>query len=81
MCEDLRNLLLAIEGPALDEHPYEPCSVPGHQAFSQKAPSQKALSLKAPSQRPRRKKAATGSASEEPSEARARRKTTGHPKH
>jgi DNA-binding MarR family transcriptional regulator len=28
MCEDLRNLLLAIEGPAADEHPYEPCLVP-----------------------------------------------------
>ena len=28
MCEDLRNLLLAIEGPAVDEHPYEPCLVP-----------------------------------------------------
>jgi DNA-binding MarR family transcriptional regulator len=27
MCEDLRNLLLAIEGPAADEHPYEECSV------------------------------------------------------
>lgn len=25
MCEDLRNLLLAIEGPAVDEHPYEAC--------------------------------------------------------
>jgi DNA-binding MarR family transcriptional regulator len=25
MSEDLRNLLLAIEGPALDEHPYEQC--------------------------------------------------------
>jgi DNA-binding MarR family transcriptional regulator len=30
MSEDLRNLLLAIEGPALDEHPYEPCQVPKH---------------------------------------------------
>ena len=30
MSEDLRNLLLAIEGPALDEHPYEACSVPRH---------------------------------------------------
>jgi DNA-binding MarR family transcriptional regulator len=28
MCEDLRNLLLAIEGPARDDHPYEACSVP-----------------------------------------------------
>jgi len=28
MCEDLRNLLLAIEGPAVDEHPYEPCLAP-----------------------------------------------------
>jgi len=27
MSEDLRNLLLAIEGPAVDEHPYEQCSV------------------------------------------------------
>jgi hypothetical protein len=27
MSEDLRNLLLAIEGPALDEHPYEACLV------------------------------------------------------
>ena len=26
MCEDLRNLLLAIEGPATDEHPYESCT-------------------------------------------------------
>lgn len=25
MSEDLRNLLLAIEGPAVDEHPYEQC--------------------------------------------------------
>lgn len=25
MSEDLRNLLLAIEGPAVDEHPYEAC--------------------------------------------------------
>jgi len=25
--EDLRNLLLAIEGPAEDEHPYEQCTV------------------------------------------------------
>jgi hypothetical protein len=25
MCEDLRDLLLAIEGPAIDEHPYEAC--------------------------------------------------------
>jgi DNA-binding MarR family transcriptional regulator len=29
MCEDLRNLLLAIEGPAADEQPYEPCTEPG----------------------------------------------------
>jgi hypothetical protein len=28
MSEDLRNLLLAIEGPALDERPYEACLVP-----------------------------------------------------
>jgi DNA-binding MarR family transcriptional regulator len=27
MSEDLRNLLLAIEGPAVDEHPYEQCTV------------------------------------------------------
>jgi DNA-binding MarR family transcriptional regulator len=27
MSEDLRNLLLAIEGPATDEHAYEPCTV------------------------------------------------------
>lgn len=27
MSEDLRGLLLAIEGPAADEHPYERCSV------------------------------------------------------
>jgi DNA-binding MarR family transcriptional regulator len=27
MSEDLRNLLLAIEGPAIDEHPYEQCPV------------------------------------------------------
>lgn len=27
MSEDLRTLLLAIEGPATDEHPYEPCYV------------------------------------------------------
>ena len=26
MSEDLRNLLLAIEGPATDEHPYEQCT-------------------------------------------------------
>jgi DNA-binding MarR family transcriptional regulator len=26
MSADLRNLLLAIEGPATDEHPYEPCT-------------------------------------------------------
>ena len=26
MCEDLRDLLLAIEGPAADEHPYEACN-------------------------------------------------------
>jgi len=25
MSEDIRNLLLAIEGPAVDEHPFEPC--------------------------------------------------------
>lgn len=25
MCDDLRNLLLAIEGPAADEHAYEAC--------------------------------------------------------
>ncbi len=25
MCADLRDLLLAIEGPAADEHPYEAC--------------------------------------------------------
>lgn len=25
MSQDLRNLLLAIEGPAVDEHPYEQC--------------------------------------------------------
>jgi hypothetical protein len=25
MSEDLRNLLLAIEGPAADKHPYEQC--------------------------------------------------------
>jgi DNA-binding MarR family transcriptional regulator len=30
MSEDLRHLLLAIEGPATDEHPYEQCAV--HQA-------------------------------------------------
>jgi DNA-binding MarR family transcriptional regulator len=30
MSEDLRHLLLAIEGPATDEHPYEQCSA--HQA-------------------------------------------------
>src|SRR5260370_31706936 len=29
MCEDLRNLLLAIEEPAVDEHPYESCTEPG----------------------------------------------------
>ena len=29
MCEDLRNLLLAIDGPAVDEHPYESCTEPG----------------------------------------------------
>jgi DNA-binding MarR family transcriptional regulator len=31
MSEDLRDLLLAIEGPAADEHPYEACNaeVPG----------------------------------------------------
>jgi len=28
MGEDLRNLLLAIEGPAVDDHPYEQCLVP-----------------------------------------------------
>jgi hypothetical protein len=28
MCEDLRDLLLAIEGPAVDEHAYEPCLAP-----------------------------------------------------
>jgi hypothetical protein len=50
MSEDLRTLLLAIEGPALDEHPYEPCSVPGHKAPSQNAPSQNAPSQNAPSQ-------------------------------
>lgn len=27
MSEDLRSLLLAIEGPAADEHPYEECTV------------------------------------------------------
>jgi DNA-binding MarR family transcriptional regulator len=27
MSEDLRNLLLAIEGPATDDHPYERCTV------------------------------------------------------
>jgi DNA-binding MarR family transcriptional regulator len=27
MSEDLRNLLLAIEGPAADDHPYERCTV------------------------------------------------------
>jgi DNA-binding MarR family transcriptional regulator len=27
MSNDLRNLLLAIEGPAADEHPYEQCTV------------------------------------------------------
>jgi len=38
MCEDLRNLLLAIEGPAVDEHPYEPCLVP--KQAPQKVPRQ-----------------------------------------
>jgi DNA-binding MarR family transcriptional regulator len=28
MCEDLSNLLLAIEGPAVDDRPYEQCLVP-----------------------------------------------------
>lgn len=27
MSEDLRDLLLAVEGPAVDDHPYERCSV------------------------------------------------------
>ena len=37
MSEDLRNLLLAIEGAALDEHPYEACLVPKHEAAGKKA--------------------------------------------
>ncbi len=32
MGDDLRNLLLAIEGPVLDEHPYEPCLVPARKS-------------------------------------------------
>ena len=32
MSEDLRNLLLAIEGPATDEHPYEQCRAHDHEA-------------------------------------------------
>jgi DNA-binding MarR family transcriptional regulator len=39
MCEDLRNLLLAIEGPATDEHPYEPCSVPRQQPSRPEKPA------------------------------------------
>jgi DNA-binding MarR family transcriptional regulator len=42
MSEDLRNLLLAIEGPALDEHPYEPRLVPKHKAATRNAAGQKA---------------------------------------
>jgi hypothetical protein len=31
MSEDLRNLLLAIEGPAVGEHPYEQCRTHGQE--------------------------------------------------
>jgi DNA-binding MarR family transcriptional regulator len=32
MSEDLRDLLIAIEGPAAGEHPYEQCTVHPHEA-------------------------------------------------
>jgi len=32
MSEDLRRLLIAIEGPAVDEHPYEQCIAHPHEA-------------------------------------------------
>jgi hypothetical protein len=50
MSEDLRNLLLAIEGPALDEHPYEPCLVPKHKAAAQNAAAQNAAGQNAAGQ-------------------------------
>jgi DNA-binding MarR family transcriptional regulator len=52
MCEDLRNLLLAIEGPARDDHPYEACSVPAAGPVSAGGEPEAAVRTKAkPAQR------------------------------